>query len=115
MRLTFEGKTKHNTRPGAFMSMLVIACMSFILVMKLIHFVEQKDAFQMINKKPFNYEPLNLRENEFLFAVENIDETVGRLEAFFVSWPIGGEKKKRPIELIRCSEFMTKYAQSLKE
>ena len=45
-------------------------------------------------------------ENNFIFAVQQVEETVGYIDVLYVQWPAEGSKIKTPVPMTPCSEVL---------
>ena len=81
----------------------------------MLHSAPQQLCSPSQGKKPFYREKLDLGELNFQFAVQDIDETLGRVEMYFVSYPYKGEKVKEKLELVPCEEVVGTFSEREQE
>ena len=78
----YRGKEKFSTSWGCFITSLVALAYLFMASLKFTEFFGEKDGIEQFSqqKQDLN-ELINLKEQGFSFAIENIDSKIGRFVA----------------------------------
>ena len=79
----YKGKREFKTKWGCFVTAFVITSYLTILGIKLIEFFGETDPIAYFSETRQSMdEPINLNDLGFTFAVENIEPTIGYIEAY---------------------------------
>ena len=107
--LTFRGKDMFHTKIGCAATWCLLVFFSIITMMKITEFSLQSSELFMVTQTPYRDEFIDLGAYNFMFAVQNVDETVGRLVVSLNDNSIKdgkalGESIKHPIEMMNCED-----------
>ena len=112
--LTFQGQRQFKTKFGGIVSVLTITLFFIIVAIKaeqiLVGF--QTAAFFTTKTTHDVNDPINLKELDYTFAVNEIDPTIARLNVFAVDWRKGERKVKTPIPMVDCRDVQDQLDQS---
>ena len=59
----------------------------------------------MLNQIKHREDEFDLVKHNFLFGIEEIDPTLGRIEVNAMVWAANGTKESQPIEMVHCKDL----------
>ena len=103
VNLTFQNKARLTSSCGTMLTFLTLTVFMIFLVVRSLKLVSLEDPFFSMMTIPRDATALiDLKELGFLFAIQKIDERLGRLEVTHTSWDLGLDKVTHEIPLENC-------------
>ena len=85
----YKGEGKFHTAWGCIVTLFVAMVYLFMISLKFIEFFDETDPIEQLSEAIQSLdEVIDLTSNGFSFAVENIDERIGKIQAYQVKWDV---------------------------
>lgn len=106
INFTFQKKDRFSTCVGTIFTFLTVALMMSFTVNRCMKLVSKDDPFFSSLSMDSAEENVDLGALKYMFAVEQLDPSVGRLTATQTFWGTEHERVSRDIDLVQCNEFL---------
>ena len=106
VEFNFKGRSKFPTCIGAVASIVTISLLTIFTANRVLKFFSAEDPFFSMLQENVDFELIDLWENGFMFAVQNIAPEVGQVVVTHTNWGLDVEKVVTEIKMVECSELL---------
>ena len=103
---TFKKQAVHRSLIGSLVTVLALSTFAVSLILRTQKLINGEDPQLSMVTLPLEFDrSIDLKELQYGFAVQRVDEKKAKIEASYVHWGTARSKETTPIQLVDCAEM----------